>query len=78
MDDLRNRSGLWLVRLHLALIAPDRGPTGDAGGRARDDRGDVPGWVMITVMSAGIVAILTPLAGEELKGMLQSALNSVK
>jgi hypothetical protein len=25
--------------------------------RRRDDRGDVPGWVMITVMTAGIVAV---------------------
>ncbi len=44
----------------------------------RDDRGDVPGWVMITVMSAGIVAALTAFVGPELQGMLRSALSSVK
>ena len=38
----------------------------------------MPGWVMITVMSAGIVAILTTVAGPELKQMLRDALNSVQ
>ncbi|MFT4300060.1 MAG: hypothetical protein QM597_10545 [Aeromicrobium sp.] len=42
----------------------------------RDD-GDVPGWVMITVMSAGIVAALTAIAGPELSRILQQALASV-
>lgn len=43
----------------------------------RDDRGDVPGWVMITVMSAGIVAALTAFVGPELQAMLKAALASV-
>ena len=43
----------------------------------RDDRGDVPGWVMITVMTAGLVAILTAVAGPQLKDLLQEALSSV-
>ena len=45
--------------------------------RARNDRGDVPGWVMITVMTAGLVAALTAVAGPQLRDMLTSALNSV-
>lgn len=47
------------------------------GTRLRDDRGDVPGWVMITVMTAGIVAMLTAVAGPRLRSMLVAALNSV-
>lgn len=43
----------------------------------RDDRGDVPGWVMITVMSAGLVAILTAVAGPQLRTMLENALAAV-
>ena len=46
--------------------------------RPRDDRGDVPGWVMVTVMSAGVVAVLTPLLRTELSEMLRNALNSVR
>lgn len=43
----------------------------------RDESGDVPGWVMITVMSAGIVALLTAFAGPTLGNMLEAALTSV-
>ena len=45
--------------------------------RTRDERGDVPGWVMITVMTAGLVAVLTAVAGPQLRDMLVSALDSV-
>lgn len=45
--------------------------------RRQDDAGDVPGWVMITVMSAGIVALLTAIAGPELARILEQALASV-
>jgi hypothetical protein len=41
------------------------------------DRGDVPGWVMITVMTAGIVVLLTAVAGPQLQEMFQNALDSV-
>lgn len=43
----------------------------------RDERGDVPGWVMIVVLSAAIVAILIPLAGDRLRDMFNEALDSV-
>lgn len=45
--------------------------------RVRDERGDVPGWVMITVMSAGLVAILSAVAGPRLSSMLENALSAV-
>lgn len=45
--------------------------------RRLDERGDVPGWVMITVMSAGLVAILSAVAGPRLSAMLQNALSAV-
>lgn len=44
---------------------------------SHDERGDVPGWVMIAVMSAGIVAGLTAVAGPQLRNMLDQALRSV-
>jgi len=43
----------------------------------RDERGDVPGWVLITVMSAGLVAGLWAVAGDQLNEMLRAALASV-
>ena len=45
--------------------------------RGRDERGDVPGWVMITVMTAGLVAALWAIAGPQLATMLRDALTSV-
>jgi hypothetical protein len=43
-----------------------------------DDRGDVPGWVMITVMTAGLVAVIGTIAQDQLADLLRSALNSVR
>jgi hypothetical protein len=45
--------------------------------RVRDERGDVPGWVLITVMTAGLVAGLWAIAGSQLGAMLREALSSV-
>ena len=45
--------------------------------RPRDERGDVPGWVLVTVMIAGLVGALYSLAKPQLSQMLTSALNSV-
>lgn len=42
-----------------------------------NERGDVPGWVMVTVMTAGLVAALWAVAGPELERMLRAALRSV-
>ncbi len=45
--------------------------------RRRGERGDVPGWVLITVMTAGLVAGLWAVAGSQLGSMLRAALASV-
>ena len=50
--------------LHLTLIGPDR---------PRDERGDVPGWVMVTLMTAIVIAGLTPFVGDQLKALLSQA-----
>ena len=53
---------------------------GQVLGRAqrRAERGDVPGWVLITLMTAGIVTALWVVAKEQLLSMFQSAMSSVK
>jgi hypothetical protein len=63
--------------LSAALFALTLSAWSAVSARARNDRGDVPGWVMITVMTAGLVAALTAVAGPQLRDMLTSALNSV-
>ena len=57
-----------LLRSYLSLIAP----------RERDDRGDVPGWVLVTLMSVTLVTAITLVAKPELTEMLRTSLNSVK
>jgi hypothetical protein len=39
------------------------------------DRGDVPGWVLITMMTAGIVVALWIVAEPTLRNLLTNALN---
>lgn len=39
------------------------------------DRGDVPGWVLVTLMTAGIVTALWVVAEPSLRGLLNNALN---
>ena len=53
--------------LHLLLLT-----------RRRDERGDVPGWVLVTVMTAGLVMVIWGVAEDQLRSMLTSALNSVR
>lgn len=42
-----------------------------------NDRGDVPGWVLVTVMTAGLVVALWSIADGQLKSVLQNAIRSV-
>jgi hypothetical protein len=41
------------------------------------ERGDVPGWVLITLMTAGLVAVLWGVAQNQLQALFTRAMNSV-
>ncbi|MFI5086479.1 MAG: hypothetical protein ACHP7K_11185 [Actinomycetales bacterium] len=71
---LRGAVGLTLLLplLTAGLRAVAEEPIG--GNR---ERGDVPGWVMITLMSAVLVAGLLAIAGPALEGLFQSAMDQV-
>jgi len=58
------------LRIRLGLLAL-------LAGRTRDERGDVPGWVMVTVMTAMLVVVIGQLASDELSSLLTAALRSV-
>lgn len=51
------------------------------GGRASlpagTERGDVPGWVMITLMTAALVVLLWTLAGPALTELFNNAINRI-
>ncbi|NMM23543.1 MAG: hypothetical protein HHJ11_08595 [Phycicoccus sp.] len=42
-----------------------------------NERGDVPGWVLITLMTAGLVTILWALAANQLEALFKAAMNTV-
>jgi hypothetical protein len=48
-----------------------------AGLDLRSDTGDVPGWVMITLMTAGLVVLLTGLASVAFGNIFDKAVRSV-
>lgn len=64
---------------------PEPGPDqtaaapGEAGGGRWEggDRGDVPGWVLITLMTAGLVVALWAVAGPTLANLFESSIASV-
>ncbi|HWM34401.1 MAG TPA: hypothetical protein VNR36_09220 [Pseudolysinimonas sp.] len=45
--------------------------------RVVDDRGDVPGWVLITLMTAGLVILIWGLAGPALSQIFADAISKV-
>jgi len=54
----------------LAQRGPDRGDP-------EQERGDVPGWVLITVMTAGLVTALWLVAEPQLRAFFVSAVRAV-
>ena len=56
------------LQIYLTLTAP----------RTRDERGDVPGWVMVTVMTVGLALVIFTFAEEPLKALLTRAFDSVE
>lgn len=62
-----------LALTRLLLVLTDRLPD------ERDrERGDVPGWVLITVMTGALVTVIWAVAQTKLQTLLQNALDSVK
>ncbi len=45
--------------------------------RLQSDRGDVPGWVLVTVMTAGLVTALWLIADGQLTRVLNDSITSV-
>jgi hypothetical protein len=43
----------------------------------KNEQGDVPGWVLVTVMTAGLVVAIWSIADDQLKSVLQNAIRSV-
>lgn len=83
MKDSRLRlpsSGLLLWQVWTLMSPGTGGRKSLDESNVREDhaeRGDVPGWVMITLMSAALVAGLLALAGPALEGLFNQAMSKV-
>ncbi|NHI19798.1 hypothetical protein H9L10_02995 [Phycicoccus endophyticus] len=65
-----------LLRRTLRCLHPVGGHR-DGRRARRPERGDVPGWVLITLMTAGLVTVLWAVAKEQLVALFTDALASV-
>jgi hypothetical protein len=45
--------------------------------RLRDDRGDVPGWVLVVLMTTGLVTAIWTIAAPRLTAILKDSLDSM-
>ena len=43
----------------------------------KGDRGDVPGWVLITLMTAGLVVVIWSAASPSLENLIDDSMNRV-
>jgi hypothetical protein len=43
----------------------------------RDDRGDVPGWVLVVLMTTGLVTAIWTIASPRLSAILKNSLDSM-
>ncbi len=62
-------------------VAVTAAARGVVAGRLRSsgaaERGDVPGWVLVTLMTAGLVSVLWFVAGDALVALFQNAISTV-
>jgi hypothetical protein len=65
LDPLREATLRGLARL------ATRTPTGQR------ERGDVPGWVLVTIMTAGLVTALWLVADDKLRDLFSEAMDGV-
>lgn len=69
--------GLWAWSSKTASGRAHARKCADAHAQDNPERGDVPGWVMITLMSAVLVAALMALAGPALETLFNQAMDTV-
>jgi hypothetical protein len=55
-----------LIKMHDSFFA-----------RLKDDRGDVPGWVLVVLMTTGLVTAIWTIAAPRLTAILKNSLDSM-
>lgn len=65
------------VTAELALRQKLTSIQGSVVGRLKDERGDVPGWVLVVLMTTGLVTAIWTIAAPRLTAILKNSLDSM-
>ena len=78
MTKISQSAATWLTTLALSVVAGVTAALTPHADASEDrDRGDVPGWVMITVMTAIVVIALLAVFRQQVVSAVQNAFESV-
>ncbi len=73
MDNLLERAFLTEIAFRQRLISIQQ----NFLARLKDERGDVPGWVLVVLMTTGLVTALWTIAAPRLTAILKNSLDSM-
>jgi hypothetical protein len=75
---IAHTANVWLTTMTLTIIARLRSAADRSSSAEDSDRGDVPGWVMITVMTAIVVLALLGIFRDQVEAAVTSAFERVR
>ena len=67
----------WLLRIACFAIINARHFMHRAKGQLVNERGDVPGWVLVVLMTTGLVTAIWTLAAPRIQSILRTSLDSM-
>jgi hypothetical protein len=73
MNNLLERAFLSEIAFRQRLISIQQ----NFFARLKDERGDVPGWVLVVLMTTGLVTALWTIAAPRLTAILKNSLDSM-
>ena len=73
MNNLLERAFLTEIAFRQRLISIQQ----NFLARLKDERGDVPGWVLVVLMTTGLVTALWTIAAPRLTAILKNSLDSM-
>jgi len=73
MNNLLERAFLTEIEFRQKLISIQQ----NFLARLKDERGDVPGWVLVVLMTTGLVTALWTIAAPRLTAILKNSLDSM-
>lgn len=67
----------WMMRIAIFLIVRGRYLLNKFHQQVANERGDVPGWVLVVLMTTGLVTAIWTLAAPRIQSILRNSLDSM-